>query len=202
MAGLSPQLLADLRNVLLECGPFYSDEHLRTVFVDDRLKPWRNSLPNASSNAGRVDAVISYLVDRRNRNGESALWLLVQALRDRTDPDDACHNQLDVIAGRLAKALSQPTVSPTPAAATPTHHSPPSAPSGSVDLVRLYQLLDKTFSLEELRTLCFSLGIEFDDLSGDGKGAKTRELVMYMHRRGRISDLIAIAKHERPHISW
>ncbi len=200
MAGLSHELLADLRNVLLDCGPFYSAADLRAVFVDERIRPWRDNLPEASNTTGRVDAVVSYLIDRRNRSGESALLLLVQVLRDRANKSEDCYDRLDAMAGRLERTLNQ--LNQLAAAATPTHHSPPPAPSASVDLVRLYQLLDKTFSLEELRTLCFSLGIEFDDLTGDGKGAKTRELVMYMHRRGRIADLIAKAKQERPHVSW
>jgi hypothetical protein len=196
MAGLSGGFLADLRKVLLNCGPFYSGGELRALFVDHRLKPWRDNLPDASSNMGRVDAVISYLVDGYNRNNENALWLLLNVLRDRTDPDDACHDQLGAIARRLKKELNQPTAAAMPASKPPTSASDP------IDLVHLHQLLAQTFSLEELRTLCFTLNVDFDDLPGEGKEAKARELVTYLERRGRITDLIAKVKHERPHVPW
>jgi hypothetical protein len=38
-------------------------------------------------------------------------------------------------------------------------------------------ILSLHFDLEEFRTLCFDLGIDFDNLRGEGKEAKARELV-------------------------
>jgi len=195
VAGLSKELLADLRATLLNCGPFYSGRALQALFVDERLRPWRNNLPDADSNAGRVDAVISYLIDRRNRRGENALWLLAQVLRDHTDPEDACHNQLDRIAQRLQQELNRPVQEPEIA-------DPPEPVGGPVNLGRLHELLAQHFSLEELRTLCFRLGLDIADLPGEGKSAKARELVTYMERRGRTAELIAAEKRERPHIDW
>lgn len=195
MAGISGELLSDLRETLLACGPFYSSSELRTVFVDARLQPWRNNLPDAGSNTGRVEAVISYLIDRHNRHGDNALYLLVQVLRDRTDPEDACYDRLAVIGQRVERELKP---------STPAKGSEPSAPAVNepVDLVRLHELLAKHFNDQELRTLCFRLGLDIADLPGEGKSAKARELVTYMERRGRIADLIAQAKRERPHVNW
>lgn len=42
---------------------------------------------------------------------------------------------------------------------------------------------------EELRTLCFDLGIEYDSLRGEGKAAKVRELVALMERQGGVGRL-------------
>jgi len=71
------------------------------------------------------------------------------------------------------------------------------------DLTRLRQLLTAHFSLEELRTLCFDLeGVEYDDLGGEGRANKARELVAYLDRRGRISELIAICSQRRPNVDW
>lgn len=195
MAGLSKELFADLRATLLNCGPFYSGRALQTLFVDERLRPWRNNLPDASSNAGRVDIVISYLINRRNRRGENALWLLTEVLQDQADPEDACHEQLADISGRLQRELNQPDPDNAPERSAPSRYEP-------VDLVRLYELIAKHFDLEELRTLCFRLGLDIADLPGEGRNAKARELVTYMNRRLHMADLIAQLQQERPDVNW
>ena len=69
-------------------------------------------------------------------------------------------------------------------------------------LVKLHETLNRYFDVEELRTLCFALGIDFDTLKGEGKANKARELIMYLDRRGRVSELIQNGKRFRPHISW
>jgi hypothetical protein len=65
-------------------------------------------------------------------------------------------------------------------------------------LTRLREMLVKRFSVEELRTLCFDLGLEYDGLPGDGKEAKARELVAYLERRDRIPELEEKSKRLRP----
>ena len=36
------------------------------------------------------------------------------------------------------------------------------------DATQLHQFLVAHFSLEELKTLCFNLGVEYEDLAGEG----------------------------------
>ncbi len=108
MASLPKGLTAELRATLLDCGPFNSADKLKTLFVDERLGPFRHNLPDANSTAERVDTVISYLASRRNQRGENALWLLVQVLQDRTDPEDACHEKLTKISQQLEQVPSLP----------------------------------------------------------------------------------------------
>ena len=67
---------------------------------------------------------------------------------------------------------------------------------------KLHRLLTAHFDAEELRTLCFDLLIDYDDLRGEGKASKARELVTYLERRGRIDDLVAIVNQLRPHVDW
>jgi hypothetical protein len=62
---------------------------------------------------------------------------------------------------------------------------------------RLRQILAERFDEGELRTLCFDLGIEYDDLPGKGRADKARELVAYLERRDRIPDLIALPLNAR-----
>lgn len=45
------------------------------------------------------------------------------------------------------------------------------------------------FDQEELRTLCQDLGIDYDDLRGEGRTAKARELLALLKRRGRLEEL-------------
>lgn len=75
--------------------------------------------------------------------------------------------------------------------------SPPQA-----SLSRLREILTLRFDAEELHSLCFDLGVDYDNLRGEGKAAKARELVAYMNRRNRLSDLVEVSQRLRPDISW
>jgi tetratricopeptide (TPR) repeat protein len=54
------------------------------------------------------------------------------------------------------------------------------------------------FDLEELRTLCFDLDVPYDDLRGEGRQAKARELILYLQRRGRLPHLVKAVVERRP----
>ncbi|MGQ9733336.1 MAG: hypothetical protein ACUVX8_18925 [Candidatus Zipacnadales bacterium] len=62
----------------------------------------------------------------------------------------------------------------------------------------LREFIVSHFDLEELRTLCQDLGVDFDSLRGEGKEAKARELIAYLHRRSRIGYLLAVFERLRP----
>lgn len=64
----------------------------------------------------------------------------------------------------------------------------------------LYSHLLMHFDLEGLRTLCFKLGVEYDDLRGEGRAGKARELIMLLQRQGRLDELaqhIASVSHNQ-----
>ena len=67
---------------------------------------------------------------------------------------------------------------------------------------QLRENLERVFSLQELATLCFDLGMDFESLPGSDKAVKARELVTYLERRGRIPDLIALCRARRPNVAW
>jgi len=69
-----------------------------------------------------------------------------------------------------------------------------------IDLVELRQALVKHFDLEELRTLCFDLSVDYDSLPGEGKEGKARELVAHVQRRGELESLILAVRRERGNI--
>ena len=64
------------------------------------------------------------------------------------------------------------------------------------------RILTQRFNEVELRTLCFDLGIDYEDLPSVGKAGKARELVGFLHRHERIAELLKVGKKIRPEISW
>ncbi len=65
--------------------------------------------------------------------------------------------------------------------------------------VVIFEMIDRAYSAEDLRQLCFYLDVDYDDLDGgDNKRVKARSLVEDMKRVGRLEELIAQVKKERP----
>lgn len=63
------------------------------------------------------------------------------------------------------------------------------------------EALANYFSLGELRTLCFDLGIDYEDLEGGSKQGKTLALVQYAQRHNRYPDLVNAVRQARPHLN-
>ncbi len=321
--GLTGDLLQTLSDTLLRCGPFYSAHALNAVFIDRRLYPWRYRVPDADTPQSRVQALIAYLHDQTTVDGDNALALFVQVLRDQTDVGDACYRELDqlaialsggsatsltpsgamppstvtagdpytpyetamrVLLSRLGKthprynealiyqqrldenlkgtrlygdtetrraeraeilarlnALSMATLDtlfselgnasiPSVAPSAPpgsitvigdgnvvgnnnqvsinkpaTANPPPATPSGLPDraqALRLLTLLTQHFSLDELNTLCFAVGVNFDELPGAGLTGKARELLSYCERHACMPALINAGQTLRPELDW
>ncbi len=68
--------------------------------------------------------------------------------------------------------------------------------------LKLYSGLVSYFNEEELRDLCFQLGIDYETLPGDSKTIKARELVAYHERRNRIESLSQVCHQLRPNVVW
>ena len=64
------------------------------------------------------------------------------------------------------------------------------------DPATLRRTLDEKFDQEEIQDLCFDLGIDFENLPGEGK--KAREVVAYCQRRDRLKELSASITRLRP----
>jgi DNA-binding NarL/FixJ family response regulator len=92
--GISPDLNKELRSVLLNCGPFDTDDSLRAIFVDKRIITWRKDLRTSNSQTQRVDAIIDMLYGKYNEKKENALVLLLAVLLDKTTPANACYGHL------------------------------------------------------------------------------------------------------------
>jgi internalin A len=72
----------------------------------------------------------------------------------------------------------------------------------ALDLSMLLQLLVERLNDDELRTLCFELRVDYENLGGRSKTGKARELIDYLDRRHSIPDLIEVGKRLRPDIPW
>jgi outer membrane protein assembly factor BamB len=70
------------------------------------------------------------------------------------------------------------------------------------DLTALHKLIATTFSSEELKTLCLYLAVDYDDLGGETRRDKARELVLLFFRRSELETLIGQCKRERPNVRW
>lgn len=66
----------------------------------------------------------------------------------------------------------------------------------------LRENLVRYFDEEELRTLSFDIGVDYEELQGAGKRAKARELITYLIRCGCIHNLIRRCSQLRPNIAW
>lgn len=62
----------------------------------------------------------------------------------------------------------------------------------------LRKFIVESFSDGDLRTLCFDLGVNYDELSVEGIGNKARELILHFEHRCRLHDLLECLEEERP----
>jgi energy-coupling factor transporter ATP-binding protein EcfA2 len=71
-----------------------------------------------------------------------------------------------------------------------------------MSLPNLRDLLDAHFSNDDLRQLCFDLGVEYENLAGSTRIGKAQSLIEYCLRHNRLSDLGRRCRELRPTISW
>lgn len=69
-------------------------------------------------------------------------------------------------------------------------------------LQELNKKINRTFNESELKNLCFNLEIDYENLSGNTKSDKIRELILFCQRHNRISELLKNCERLRPNIKW
>jgi hypothetical protein len=69
-------------------------------------------------------------------------------------------------------------------------------------LTQLRILFTTHFSLAELQTLCFDLGIDYESIPAQAKESWARELLTKVARQGRLAELVALAQQEIPQVHW
>ena len=70
------------------------------------------------------------------------------------------------------------------------------------DLLQLIQKLESTFNEAELQDLSFRLQVDYENISGQTRSQKVRELVSHLNRRGRLVDLTTVGTELRPNLNW
>lgn len=111
MAGISSSLYRRLQDTLLKCEVFDSDQALRDIFVDDRIAPWKEDIPQARTRRERVRETI-YVLHDKSLGAENALALFLYVVRDGYDPADARYKELDDLAATI-KTTRLHLLSPT-----------------------------------------------------------------------------------------
>jgi len=69
-------------------------------------------------------------------------------------------------------------------------------------LARLRQDIVEYFDDSDLHDLCFDMRIDYDNLPGQSKKDKARELIAYCMRTSCVPDLVTQLKRLRPKVSW
>ena len=91
---LPPDRYNAIRQLLLDCAPMDSNRAIRALFMQGKLSTWKNRVPDATDRQERVELLIERFADKHNSDGENALLLLLEVLRDREETADLCHKQL------------------------------------------------------------------------------------------------------------
>lgn len=94
---------------------------------------------------------------------------------------------------------------PVPAAVQPDAlilDAPPDETQQHELLIALFRQLVEAFNEDELQTLCFFLGVDYEMWSAQGKAGKVRGLINYMNRHHQIGRLIDAGKQLRADVEW
>ena len=67
---------------------------------------------------------------------------------------------------------------------------------------KLHEVIPFHLNLDEIKALCFTLYLDFEELKGEGKTAKVIEIILFFQANGRLPDLQAYLEEKRPFIPW
>ncbi|MFN8443987.1 MAG: hypothetical protein U0175_24615 [Caldilineaceae bacterium] len=60
----------------------------------------------------------------------------------------------------------------------------------------------RCFNINDLKVMCADLGIDYENLGGEGKEARILELISFMNRHGQITTLLQYCISIRPDYIW
>ena len=66
----------------------------------------------------------------------------------------------------------------------------------------LRQAINKRFSISDIRTLCFDLGVEYEELGGGPKSDIITALIIYFQHHERLQDLQDYLQRQRSFVAW
>lgn len=62
--------------------------------------------------------------------------------------------------------------------------------------------MQRAYSDEELKDLCFEMGIDYESVDGLTKQGRIRALVGHFYRRDTLTDFIEFIAADRPNYKW
>ncbi|MEM7802701.1 MAG: hypothetical protein AAF633_26150 [Chloroflexota bacterium] len=77
-----------------------------------------------------------------------------------------------------------------------------SNPAAPHYLAQLHKLIASTFSLEDVRLLCFELSVDYDELKGEAKSGKLSGLLELLAKESKLTGLLGYLERERPDTTW
>ncbi len=108
ITGLPPALINRLQRVFLASHCFDDQDRLQDLFVDSRIAPWANVVPDRDDARSRVQALISLLQSPQHaHSGECALVLFIQVMRDHLDPEDMLRSELLKLIEEVRRVLRE-----------------------------------------------------------------------------------------------
>ncbi len=78
----------------------------------------------------------------------------------------------------------------------------PDTQAAATTLTRLATDLRRLFSEDEIDQLAFEIGVNPDELAGEGIVERSRNLVLMMDRRNKLGALVAAMRAARPEAKW
>jgi hypothetical protein len=129
--------------------------------------------------ANEYRAVADALVTELNPDSRTRLQGKLEALL----------NQMSDIETQISALGAAPAGTPAPSSAQPNTPSTASAAS-AVDRTALRNALGSRMNLSELKTLCFDLGLDYENLAGDTKTDKVVNLISYFENRQQLERLV------------
>jgi len=68
--------------------------------------------------------------------------------------------------------------------------------------IQLRDNIVRVFNDEEIKDICFELDVDYENLKGEGKSGKVRELLALIYRTDRLKDLVEVLADKRSNITW
>ena len=69
-------------------------------------------------------------------------------------------------------------------------------------LSTLHKQIDQYFSFDDVRELCFVLGVDFENIPGEIRSAFIRNLIISLAKQNRLQELVNQVRMERPFVNW
>jgi nucleoside phosphorylase len=180
--------MADDIHPRIHVGPIASGEKvIAAVEAADELRSTHaNLIAVEMESAGVASAAFSAV--------KKVGYLVIRAICDFADEskDDRWHEYAAQSAASCLREFVESRPVPLSEGSWPKSQPQVAAPRGQFTIARrkkLFEQLCDAFDVEEFKNLCFLLGVDVDELPGDRKSARVRELILLFERRRQVEVL-------------